>query len=336
MYEEIDTSGQSKWILPTIIGFIVILGLSIVRFFVMPLGDPPFNDQVDLVAIIGFTPMISCILGSLFGALRKMAIKVNPDRLEFTDGVRKLDEFGQVYYEGNFKSKEFGGNPLYMCGWALAVIAAMMIGFVNLFAIDTIGTFVGSIVEVSAVGVMYVAGVYFAYRGGYIRSKLLRDPLHVRITKYLSKIDVLRSMSQCDLISEIIVRYKVGKGQSLKVVDDIHVLAVTSTEPVLEVEITIEDMEDIGPEYTYYFPESLATRREEMIYVAGREVILTQDEVDMKSFIRVRYDTGALKSKWNLGTPERLCDLMHAIVEEIAKENPVTIVPKIEDSAPNE
>ena len=83
MYEEIDTSGQTKWILPTIIGFIAIVGLSIVRFFVIPFGDPPFNDQVYLVAIIGFTPMASCLVGSLFGALRKMSIKVNPDRLEF-------------------------------------------------------------------------------------------------------------------------------------------------------------------------------------------------------------------------------------------------------------
>ena len=44
LYEEIDTSGQTKWILPTIIGFFLVVGLSIVRFFMMPLGNPPFND----------------------------------------------------------------------------------------------------------------------------------------------------------------------------------------------------------------------------------------------------------------------------------------------------
>ena len=336
MYEEIDTSGQTKWILPTIIGFIAIVGLSIVRFFVIPLGDPPFNDQVDLVAIIGFTPMASCLVGSLFGALRKMSIKVNPDRLEFTDDVRELEDFGKVYYEGDFKSKEFGGNPVYMCGWALSVVVGLTIGFMTLFWMDTIGSFLGSIVEVSVIGIMYVAGVYFAYRGGYIRSKLVKNPLHYRITKYLSKYDVLGSMTRCDLISKIIVKYKIGKGQTLKVIDDIHVMAVTSTEPALEIEITIEDMEDIGPEYTYYFSESLATRREDKIDVAGREVIVVQDEVDMNSFIRVRYDIGTLKARWHLGTPERLCGLMHAIVEEVSKNIQVTKIPKIEDSAPNE
>jgi len=336
MYEEIDTSGQTKWILPTIIGFILIVGLSIVRFFVMPIGNPPSIDQVGLVAIIGFTPLASCLLGGLFGALRKMAIKMNPDRLEFTDDVRKLEDFGKVYFEGDFKSKEFGGNPVYMCGLALSVIIGFGIGVMTLFWMDTIGSFIGLIVEVSVTGIMYVAGVYFAYRGGYIRSKLVKDPLYVRITKYLSKYDVLGSMTRCDLVSEIIVRYKIGKGQTLKVIDDIHVMAVTSSEPVMEIEITIEKMENIGPEYTYYLPEGLPSRKEERIDVDGKETILTIDEIDMKSFIRVRYDMNRMRARWNLGTEESLCDLMHALVDEVSKHIAITKIPKIEDSVPDE
>ena len=336
MYEEIDTSGQTKWILPTIVGFVAVVGLSFVRLFMMPLGDPPFNDQIELVAIIGFAPMAACLLGSLFGALRKMAINVNPDRLEFTSDVSKLKDFGSVYYDRDFKTGNLGGQPAYMCGWALSVIISLTIGFMTLFWMDTIGSFLGSIVEVSVVGIMYVAGVYFAYRGGYIRNKMVKDPLHSRITKYLTKYNVLHSIGECNLISEIIVRYKIGKGQSLKVVDDIHVLAVTSTEPVLEVEITIEDMEDIGPEYTYYLPEGLSTRKEERIDVNGKDTILTVDEIDMKSFIRVRYDMNRMRARWNLGTEESLCDLMHALVDEIAKFMPVTKIPKVEDSASSE
>lgn len=336
MYEEIDTSGQTKWILPTIIGFIVIVGLSIVRFFVMPLGDPPFNDEVELVAIIGFTPMAACLLGSLFGALRKMATKINPDRLEFTTDVRNLDDFGKVYFEGDFRTGDLGGNPAYMCGWALSVIVSLAIGFMILFGMDTIGSLIGSVAEVSVVGIMYIAGVYFAYRGGYIRSNLVKDPLHFRITKYLTKYNVLHSIRECDLVSEIIVRYSVGKGQTLKVVDDIHVYAVTSTDPVMEVEITIEKMENIGPEYTYYLPEGQSTRKEERIDVDGKETILIVDEIDMKSFIRVRYDMNRMRARWNLGTDESLCDLMHALVDEVSKYMSVTKIPKVEDSAPDE
>ncbi|MHA1863041.1 MAG: hypothetical protein ACTSWA_04670 [Candidatus Thorarchaeota archaeon] len=332
MYEEIDTSGQAKWILPTIIGFILIVGLSIVRLFMMPLGDPPFYDQVDLVAIIGFTPIVACLLGTIFGAFRKRSTKINPERLEFTSDVRNLDDFGKVYFEGDFKTGELGGGPPYMCGWALSMVLSIFIGMMILFAMDTIGSFIGSIVEVSVVAIMYVAGVHFAFRGGPIRSKLVKDPLHFRITKYLTKYNVLGSITRCDLVSEIIVKYQIGKGQTLKVIDDIHVIAVTSTEPVLEIEITIEDMEDIGPEYTYYSPTSLATRREETIDVDGKEVIVIQDEIDMKSFIQVRYDIGTLRARWHLGTPERLCNLMHTVVDQVSTQMPVTKIPKIEDS----
>ena len=336
MYEEIDTSGQTKWILPTIVGFVAVVGLSFVRLFMMPLGDPPFNDQIELVAIIGFAPMAACLLGSLFGALRKMAINVNPDRLEFTSDVSKLKDFGSVYYDRDFKTGNLGGQPAYMCGWALSVIISLAIGFMTLFWMDTIGSFLGSIVEVSVVGIMYVAGVYFAYRGGYIRNKMVKDPLHSRITKYLTKYNVLHSIGECDLVSEIIVRYKVGKGQALMAIDDIHVMAVTSTEPVMEIEITIEKMENIGPEYTYYLPEGRPSRKEERIDVDGKETILTIDEIDMKSFIRVRYDMNRMRARWNLGTEESLCDLMHALVDEVSKYMAVTKIPRIEDSVPDE
>ena len=336
MYEEIDTSGQTKWVFLTIVGFVIVVGLSIVRFFVMPLGDPPYTDQWDLFLIIGMSPMGACILGSVFGALRKMAIKLNPDRLEFTDEVRKLDDFGKVYYEGDFKSKGLGGDPGYMCFWALSIITGLIIGMMMVFWMDAIGAFIGSIVMVSMVGIMYMAGVTLAYRGGYIPSKLVGNPLPVRITKYLTKQNVLNSINECDLVSEIIVRFKVGEGQSLKAVDDIHVMAVTSTEPVMEIEITIEKMENIGPEYTYYFPEGVSTRKEERIDVNGKETILTIDEIDMKSFIRVRYDMNRMRARWNLGDDGSLSDLMYALVDEIAKFMPVTKIPKVEDSASSE
>ena len=280
--------------------------------------------------------MAACLLGSLFGALRKMATKINPDRLEFTDDVRNLDDFGKVYFEGDFKTGELGGSPLHMCGWALSVSFGLVIGFMTLFAMDTIGSFIGSIVEVSVVGIMYLAGIYFAFRGGPIRSKLVKDPLHFRITKYLSKYDVLRSMLRCDLVSKIIVTYKIGKGQTLKVIDDIHVLAVTSTDPVMDIEITIEKMENIGPEYTYYLPEGLPSRKDERIDVDGKETILIVDEIDMKSFIRVRYDMNRMRARWNLGTEESLCDLMHVLVDEASKYILVTKIPKIEDSTTDE
>ena len=336
MYEEIDISGQTKWILFTIVGFLAVVGLSIVRLFGFPLGDPPYNEQVALVAIIGFSPMAACLLGSILGALRKMAIKVNPDRLEFTDDIRNLNDFDKVYHEGDFRTGNLGGQPVYMCGTGLLVLIGLCIGFMTVFLMDTIGSFFGSIVEVGVVGIMYMAGVVFAYRGGYIRNKMIRNPLNESIVKNLSKYQVLQWITECDLVSKIIVRYKIGKGQTLKAIDDIHVLAVTSTEPVMEIEITIDDLDNFGLEYTYYPSKELVSRKEEIIDVAGKEAHLIVDEIDMKKYIQVRYEMGSLRASFNMRTPGSQCNLMHALVSEVSKYMSVTKIPKIEDSGPNE
>lgn len=336
MYEEIDRSGQAKWTLPTIMGFIVTVGLLTVKLFGDPLGDPPYNNRVDVVFLIGFAPVGACLLGSLFGVLRKRATRVNPDRLEFSDDVRNLDDFGEVYYEGDFKTGELGGHPVYGCGWAITLMLTVFLGFMVLFSMDVVGPVIGSIMEIILVAVFYIAGYVSAFRGVPMGSKLVKDPLHHRITKYLTKYDVLQSITQCDLVSEIIVRYKIGKGQTLKVIDDIRVLAATTTEPSFEVAITIEKMENKGPEYTYYLSKGLATKKVEMIDVAGKEAHLIVDEVDMNSFIQVRYDMGTLRARWNLSTPESLCDLMHALLDAVAKYVSFTIVPKIEGSGLNE
>ena len=56
----------------------------------------------------------------------------------------------------------------------------------------------------------------------------------------------------------------------------------------------------------------------------------------MNSFIRVRYDMNRMRARWNLSTPDSLCDLMHGLVDEISKYVSVTKIPKIEDSRPQD
>ncbi len=328
LYEEIDKSGQEKWILISIVGFIITIGLVAMRFIFMSLGEPPFNDSPETVFIIGFTPLLTTLFGSLFGFLRKRATKINLDRLEFTDDVKPLDDFGKVYYEGNFETGELGGHPAYGCGWAILLMVSTIIGFMLLFATDTLLVDALGYLMTVIGAAFYMAGFIFAFRGAPIATKLVKDPLHFRITKYLSKLDVLHSIERCDVVKAIIVRFKVGKGQSLKVIDDIQVLAEMTTDPPLEVEITIDKMESIGPEFTYFLSSSDATRKNETIEVNQKASILTIDEVDMKTFIRLRYDMGIVRAKWNLGTPESLCDLMHALLDEINRYEKFTILPK--------
>lgn len=336
MYEEIDTSGQGKWNLYAIVGIIVVVSLFLLLSSGITLGEPPYSDQLDVVLAIIFAPVGACLTGTLFGALKKRATKINPDRLEFTEEVRSLDDFGNEYYEGDYETDVLGGHPAYGCGLIFIFIIAVFLGGGVLFGIDGIGPTIGFLIEAIIVAVLYIVGFKFGFKATPMTNKLVQNPLYHRITKYLDKSDVLKKITQCDIVSSIIVKYKVGTGQSLKVIDDIHVFAVTSTEPVMEIEITIKKMENIGPEYTYYLSKGLGTRRNEMIDVAGKEASLIVDEVDMNSFIRVRYDMNRIRARWNLGNPESLCDLMHGLVDEVSKYMSVIKIPKIDDLGPEE
>ncbi len=339
MYEEIDRSGQGKWMLPTIIGFVIIVGLLIVRLFGYPLGNPPYTEQADLFFIVGLGPVGLCLLGSLFGILRKRSIKVNPDRLEFTEDVRKLEDFEKVYQEDDFATGELGGHRPYGCGWAFTVLFSLVTGLVPAFAMSMNQLNLGlveRIIVVTLSATLYLVGFVTAFRAMPIGNNMVRNPLNESFAKYLSKWQVLQWITECDLVSKIIVRYKIGKGQTLKIIDDIHVFAVTATEPKMEIEITIENRDNFGLEYTYYLSEGLGTRKDEIIDVAGKEAHLIVDEIDKNKYIQVRYEMGTLRAQFNIRTPESQCNLMHALVDEVAKYVSFTIVPKIEDSGPSE
>lgn len=334
MYEEIDTSGQGKWNLYSIIGFVVVVSLFMLQSFSITLGEPPYQPEVMLMIV--FAPVGACLIGGFFGSMKKRATRINPDRLEFTEDIRTLDDFGQVYYEGDFETDVLGGHPAYGCGLMIIFITSVFLGGGVLFGIESVGPTIAFLIEGIIVVVLYIVGFRFAFKAISMRSTLVKNPLFYRITKYVDKSDVLKKLERCDIVSSIIVKYRVGEGQTLKAIDDIHVFAVTSTEPVMEIEITIEKMENIGAEYTYYFSEGLGTRRDEIIDVVGKDTHLIVDEIDMNSFIRVRYDMNRIRVRWNLQVPESLCDLMHGLVDEISKYMSVTKIPKIEDSSSDE
>lgn len=318
MYEEIDRSDQGKWFPVAAFGFIVVVGLLSIRLLSNPIVVVPLNAE-DLVAIIGFSPMLGYLIGSLFGFLRKRSTKINLDMLEFSDEVRDLEDFGKVYFEGEFETTNLGGHPAYGCGWAIVLMFTAFAGFAVLFGMDAIGYSLGSYIEIIIVAVLYPVGFHFAFRGSPISSSYVKNPLHYRITKYLSKEDVLRSILRCETVESIIVRFRLGKGQSLLVIDDIRVYAVTSANPPLEIEITIENMEDIGPQFIYHLAEGTPLHKEERIDVDGKNAFLIIDEVDLDSIIRVRYDVGSIRAKWTLGTPKDLCSLMHTLLDEVSK-----------------
>jgi len=330
MYEEIDKSGHTKWDIIALFGFISVVGLLAFRLFAMPIDIPPQIDQIDVIAIIGFSPLAAMLIGSFIGYMKKRTTKINTELLEFTEETREIDDFGKVYFEGDTETPELGGHPAYTCGWVIILIMSPFLGFGILFGMDVVEPIIGSIIEMLLAAILYSAGFVFAFKSASMTSKLVRNPLYFRITKYVTKMDVLLSMMQCDLVSSVIVKYRVGKGQSLKTVDNIRVFLVTSTDPALEVEVTINKMENIGPEYTYHFVESNASRYSNSINVSGKDAILTIDEVDMRSIIKIRYDMNRVRARWNLATPSSLCDLIHALLDEVKKHADFRPVQKAE------
>ncbi|TFG07363.1 hypothetical protein EU522_00800 [Candidatus Thorarchaeota archaeon] len=318
MYEEIDRSGQGKWLPAAAFGFIVVVGLVGIRLLSNPIMEVSLNDM-ELIGIIGFSPMLGFLVGSLFGFLKKRSTNINLDMLEFSDETRNFEDFGKVYFEGEFETTDLGGHPAYGCGWAMVLIFTVCAGFAVLFGMDATGYLLGSYVEVIMVALLYPIGFHFAFRGGPISSPYVKNPLHYRITRYLSKEDVLHSILRCEAVESIIVRFKLGRGHSLKVIDDIRVFAIITTEPSLEIEITIDDMEDIGPQFTYYLAEGTPLQKEERIDVDGKDAFLIFDEIDTDPIIRVRYDMGALRAKWALGTEKELCSLLDALITEVRK-----------------
>jgi len=145
MYEEIDTSGQGKWNLYSFIGFIVIVSLFILQSFSITLGEPPYQPEV-LLAII-FAPVGACLIGGFFGAMKKRATRINPNRLEFTEDTRTLDDFGQVYYEGDFETDVLGGHPAYACGLILIFVTSVFLGGGVLFGIESVGPTIAFLIE---------------------------------------------------------------------------------------------------------------------------------------------------------------------------------------------
>lgn len=327
MYEEIDKSDQSKWNACVATAFVIIVGLALIIVLGLPTDLVGFQSSATVGMVI-FCPFIGMILGSAFGFLRKRTIKINVDRLEFTERTETQEEFGTAYYEEGYSTGELGGSPCSGCIWFLVLVMTPFTGFVVLMSSSIITNQVAIFLTVPLIAIFYIIGLKLGYNASPIKSKLVSNPTLIRITKYLTKSNVLWKMSQCELVASVIIKFKEGKGQTLKVIDEVRPILITSTEPPLEIEVTLEDMEDIGPEYTYYHTGSIVNQREEEIKVDGKDATLTVRDTGMGTMIRLRYEMNRIRARWALGTESELCVLLGALLEEVGKHVNFKHVPK--------
>lgn len=332
MYNEIDRSGQSKWNAPAIIIYLCLMGIVLLRLLDENLIGTHIPGAFDLMNLFGFGPGAAVLLGSLVGFLRKRTVKINVDRLEFESQSREYSDFGTIYYEGDFKTGELGGSPPHICGLLMLLFATPFLGFGMLFMMPTtIDSFLFPAFLIVEMTLLYPLGIWLGYLASPIRSKFVSNPLAFLIKQHLTKEDVLRNVEKCELVDSIIIRYRHGKGQDLRAIDDVHAFLKISSEPQLEVEMTLEKMENIGPEFTFRIDSALGVVESGEVDVDGRQALLTSGEDEGGAFIRMRYTMGKIRLRMLLGSSKKLCKLLGALLERVQPHVSFTLVPKAYD-----
>ena len=163
----------------------------------------------------------------------------------------------------------------------------------------------------------HVRNMYcFTFFSSIPRKKALSNPLAWEIDEYVQVGNFLDGMQRCDLAASVIIRYHERMGKNLKVIDDVHALIVTSTEPSLEIEVDMNSMRKRGPVYVLVLSERLPFQRTEVLKVAGLDALLTVSDGVVGSKIRMRYKVNRIRARWALNDSKKTCALLHAMIAE--------------------
>ncbi|MHA1481286.1 MAG: hypothetical protein ACTSQZ_07680, partial [Candidatus Thorarchaeota archaeon] len=256
MYEEIDYSGQGIIKLAAIFVYVVMMFM----FIFIALGIPPedvyFEDPLILFVLI-IVPIASFLIGSLLGFLTKSRIRISTDRMEFNEETRSITKFGSVYYEGSEIANELIGHMPSACTWILFLLSPIVL-VVPLFSASP---FIAAIIVTISCGLLYPVGYHLFRRASAIRTGMVGNPLLFRLTKYLTVDNALHTLLECQYVDDVIVKYRRAQSDLLNLIDDVHVFIVTKTDPVLEIEVTLEKIQNIGLELTISLEERLKTKQ---------------------------------------------------------------------------
>jgi hypothetical protein len=105
-------------------------------------------------------------------------------------------------------------------------------------------------------------------------------------------------------------------GKNLKVIDNVHALIITSTEPSLEIEVDMNRMKKRGPVSMLVLSERLPYQRTEVLKVAGLDALLIISDGVVGSTIQVRYKVNRVRARCALNNSKRICSLLQATIAE--------------------
>ena len=313
MYDEIDYSGQGI----VKIASIFVYAIMMLLFLFVALGIPPestYIEDVNLLFILVMEPFAAVVLGSILGFITKYRVRISTDGLVFNDETRRLSEFGSAYFEGSETSIKLGGYLPSGCAWIIFI--ASVPTSLDLILVFTT-PFIAGIVFTVACGFLYYVGYRLTKSAAPIRTHMVKNPIYQRLTKFISVDQALDTFKQCQYSDHLIVKYRHAKGEILNLIDDVHVFIITTTDPVLEIEVTLENIAKIGLELTATFEERIASQKEETIKVDGTDAILTVKDTGMNTLVSISYDMNRFSERLALGSAKKNCNLLEALLHEL-------------------
>jgi hypothetical protein len=307
--DEIIRTGQRLWTVISLIVYSSIIALVLLHLQSVTLvSDGLISDELETLAV--GVPLLGLLPGSLLGVLRKRSIRLDTSGFTYTEKSCNHQEFYSHYESIVSSSRGLGGESGWLFVWfsllAYAIFPAVLLEFANSdWPGDMAPTVVVLFVVIPLI-ILFPLGLYSAQRFVAIGHKAFSNPLEWEIDEYVQVGNFLDRMQRCDLVASLVIRYREGMGRNLKVINNVHALIVTSTEPSLEIEAV----------YMLILSERLPYQRTEVLKVAGLDALLTVSDGVVGSTIQVRYKVNRVRARWALNNSRKTCALLHATVAE--------------------
>ena len=317
--DEIIRTGQRLWTVISLIVYSSIIALVLLHLQSVTLvSDGLISDELETLAV--GVPLLGLLPGSLLGVLRKRSIRLDTSGFTCTEKSCNHQEFYSHYESIVSSSRGLGGESGWLFVWfsllAYAIFPAVLLEFASRdWPGDMAPTVVVLFVVIPLI-FLFPLGLYSTQRFVAIGHKAFSNPLEWEIDEYVQVGNFLDRMQRCDLVASLVIRYREGMGRNLKVINNVHALIVTSTEPSLEIEMDMNSMRKRGPVYMLVLSERLPFQRTEVLKVAGLDALLTVSDGVVGSTIRMRYKVNRIRARWALNDSRKTCALLHATVAE--------------------
>lgn len=319
MSDEVIRTGQRPWTVVSLIVYSSIIALVLLHLQSVPLvSDGLISHELETLAV--GVPLLALLPGLPLGVLRKRSIRLDTSGFMHTEKSCNHQEFYSHYENIVSSSRGLGGESGWLLvGFILFAYASLPAVVLEFAIVDLPGEMAPTVVVLLVIIpliFLFPLGLYSAQRFVAIGNKAFSNPLAWEIDEYVQVGSFLDKMQQCDCAASVIMRYREGMGKNLKVIDNVHVLIITSTEPSLEIEVDMNSMKKRGPVYMLVLSERLPFQRTEVLKVAGLDALLTVSDGIVGSTIQVRYNVNRVRARGALNNSKKICALLHATIAE--------------------